>query len=121
MSKTGTSAATSFLWKTGILVLALAMNITLAYRLIWGDQSVQAWQDLKDLQNSLTEQRVALDLRQAAISQEIRLLQTDSAYVEKVIRQRLNYVRNSEVLYLFDELRPEDQKWAGAELDDGKN
>ena len=43
--------------------------------------------------------------------------QHDIAYVEKVIRQRLNYVRKNEILYLFDKSR-EDSAWLGAGSDD---
>lgn len=106
-------APMSFFWKTAILGLALVMNLTLAYRLIWGEQSVVAWRDLKAMQAELTQTLTGLDERRASLSREIRLLQTDSAYVEKVIRQRLNYVRKNEILYLFDEVKPEDSVWTG--------
>ena len=39
------------------------------------------------------------------------VLKTDPDYVEKVIRQRLNYVRKNEVLYLFDKNR-QDGNWS---------
>ena len=52
----------------------------------------------------------------AALSREIRLLKTDPAYVEKVIRQRLNYVRKNEILYLFDKSR-ENSAWLEAGTD----
>ena len=59
--------------------------------------------------------RAALDEKRAALSREIRLLKTDPAYVEKVIRQRLNYVRKNEILYLFDKSR--EDSWSGADSD----
>ena len=40
--------------------------------------------------------------RNLSLSREIRLLQTDQKYVEKMIRQRLHYLRDNEILYLFD-------------------
>ncbi len=108
----------SFFWKSSILVLALVMNVTLAYRLVWGEQSVSAWRALKARQGQLLAELRDLDKRRADLSREIRLLQTDNSYVEKMIRQRLNYVRKNEILYLFDEAGPEDSTWAGAGTDD---
>ena len=116
MSKS--ASPVSFFWKAAILALALVMNAPLAYRLVWGDQSVSAWRALKSRQGQLTAELRDLDKRRADLSREIRLLQTDDSYVEKMIRQRLNYVRKNEILYLFDEARPEDSTWAGAGTDD---
>lgn len=113
--KRDAASPVSFIWKSAILVLAVLMNITLAFRLLWGDQSVAAWQELKRHQADLGEQMETLDQRRAELSREIRLLQTDGAYVERVIRQRLNYVRGNEILYIFDERKPEEGIWAGAE------
>lgn len=109
----------SCFWKSAILALALLMNATLAYRLVWGEQSVSVWRALKARQGRLAVELRDLDKRRADLSREIRLLQTDASYVEKMIRQRLNYVRKNEILYLFDEARPEDSTWAGGGTDDG--
>ena len=79
---------------------------------------MSAWRALKSRQGQLTAELRDLDKRRADLSREIRLLQTDDSYVEKMIRQRLNYVRKNEILYLFDEARPEDSTWAGAGTDD---
>ena len=111
-------SALPFFWRFTILALALFINLTLAVRLLWGDQSVGEWRELKQLQNSLVKQLSELDMRRAGLSQEIRLLQTDTAYVEKVIRQRLNYVRSDEILYLFDSEEEEINPWTGAGEDE---
>ena len=71
--------------------------------------------NLEDLPPKMRKQA---ERKLADLSREIRLLQTDDSYVEKMIRQRLNYVRKNEILYLFDEARPEDSTWAGAGTDD---
>lgn len=117
-SRSGNTSPVSFFWKSAILVLALLMNVTLAYRLMWGEQSISAWHDLKGMQTQLTAELHELDKRRSDLSREIRLLQTDDAYVEKMIRQRLNYVRKNEILYLFDDTRTEDSTWAGAGTND---
>lgn len=116
--KSRTVSPIPFLWKSTILLLALVMNLTLACRLVWGEQSVSAWRGLKARQIELAADLADLDRQRADLSREIRLLQTDNAYVEKAIRQRLNYVRKNEILYLFDEPGPEDSVWAGAATDD---
>lgn len=118
MSGRDGSSQLSFFWRFTILALALFMNITLAVRLMWGDQSVREWRNLKGLQSALFEELTGLDKRMAELSQEIRLLQTDPAYMEKVIRQRLNYVRSDEILYLFDDAGEEDSPWTGAGTDE---
>ena len=107
------SSSASFFWKYTILALALMMNVTLAYRLFHGEQSVAVWRSLKATSSHLEGELHNLDLRRTELSREIRLLQTDSAYLEKIIRQRLNYVRSNEILYLLDEAKPDNTIWAG--------
>lgn len=99
------------IWRSAIVLLALVMNLVLAYRLLWGEQSYYAWQNMKERRTELQAELEGLDVRRATLSKEIRLLQTDFSYVEKVIRSRLNYVRPDEILYVFDEIRPEDTHW----------
>ena len=50
---------------------------------------------------SLQNEIASLDAQNLSLSKEIRLLQSDNKYVEKVIRQRLHYVRDNEILYIF--------------------
>ncbi len=88
-----------------VLAMVLLLNAALLSRLIWGSGSVYSWQALKAKQNELSQELAELDEQRAALSREIRLLKTDPDYVEKVIRQRLNYVRKNEILYLFDKNR----------------
>jgi cell division protein FtsB len=98
-------------------VPALLVNTALCFRLLWGEQSLAEWHTLKATHARMLEELRGLDLLRADLSREIRLLQTDDAYVEKVIRQRLNYVRPNEILYLFDDAGQEDSPWTGT--DDG--
>ena len=116
-SRNGSSPLT-VVWKSVILALAVLMNITLACRLVWGEQSVSSWRELKARQAQLVAELDELNKRRADLSLEIRLLQSDDAYVEKMIRQRLNYVRQNEILYLFDDAGPENPTWTGAANDD---
>ncbi len=104
--------------QTGTLVfillgIAVLFNVMLLARLIWG---APAWQTLREREAELEDRVAVLDSLNAALSQEIRLLQSDPVYVERAIRQRLNFVRDNEILYLFDE-----QESRGASTHDGKN
>lgn len=90
------------LWKTLILTIALLVNVSLGFRLFWGQQSVATYTKLKEQREVMQAALDQQDSVNAGLSREIRLLQTDTRYVEKMIRQRLNYVKSNEVLYLFD-------------------
>lgn len=95
----------SSLGKPLFLALVLLLNAALFSRLMWGENSIHAWKALREKQQDISQELVQLDARRASLSREIRLLKTDPDYVEKVIRQRLNYVRKNEILYLFDKNR----------------
>ena len=112
------SPSRAFWWKLSLLVLAVLMNFALASRIVWGSHSIYTWRVLKEKQSELSAELAALDEKRAALSREIRLLKTDPAYVEKVIRQRLNYVRKNEILYLFDKNR-DNSAWPDASADNG--
>ena len=103
----------SLLWKTLPLALVICINAALVGRIVWGEQSLYSWRVLKSKEAELAQELSALDSQRSSLSREIRLLKTDPAYVEKVIRQRLNYVRKNEILYLFDKKRNDDSKWTG--------
>lgn len=90
-------------WQRIFVGLSLAINCILLYSLIWGEQGLRAYRNLKE-QHYFLEMRIKdLDERNIALSKEIRLLQSDEKYQEKVIRQRFNFVRDNEILYIFPE------------------
>lgn len=91
------------LGKWFFFVLLIVLNFSLVYRLLWGQQSFLAYHELATQYASIEQNIGQIDQENATISQEIRLLQTNDRYMEKMIRHRLNYVRDNEVLYLFDE------------------
>ena len=84
-----------------VFVVSLLLNVVLAYNLIWGERGVIAYKELR-LRCDFLEERI----RQAGesnleLSREIRLLQSDEKYIEQIIRNRLNFVRGNEILYIF--------------------
>ncbi|AMD89756.1 hypothetical protein HMPREF1022_00323 [Desulfovibrio sp. 6_1_46AFAA] len=105
-------------WRVFILVALGLINVVLFSRMIWGPTGLMEYRELKRQYAALQEQVAGLDAENLALSREIRLLQSDNQYVEKMIRQRLHYVRDNEVLYLFGKSAKTGQ---GAADNDGKN
>lgn len=89
-------------WRSFILVILGLVNVVLFSRMVWGPTGLLEYRELKKQYFDLEKQIADLDAENMTLSREIRLLQSDNQYVEKVIRQRLHYVRDNEVLYLFD-------------------
>ena len=88
-------------WRTFILLALGLANVMFFYRMVWGSNGLLAFKDLKEQHTALETRIKELDRNNLQLSREIRLLQADNTYVEKMIRQRLHYVRENEVLYLF--------------------
>ncbi len=88
-------------WRTCILVFLGILNVVLLYRIIWGDGGIFLFNELRQSHTILEQEIAAIDAENMQISKEIRLLKSDDAYTEKMIRQRLHYVRDNEILYLF--------------------
>ena len=88
-------------WRTCLLVFLGILNVVLFYRMIWGNSGILAFNQLQQNYIQLEQELAAVDAYNLQLSNELRLLKTDNAYVEKMIRQRLHYVRDNEVLYLF--------------------
>ena len=81
-------------WRVIVLVAVWGINLIIFCHMIWGSEGLIAYRD-------------------------IRLLQTDERYVEKMIRQRLHYVHENEVLYLFGD--SSENRESGAATHDGQN
>lgn len=105
-------------WRVFILIALGLINVVLFSRMIWGPTGLVEYRELKGQYAELEKQLAHINTENLALSQEIRLLQSDNQYVEKMIRQRLHYVRDNEVLYLFGDSR---EAGSGAVKDDGKN
>ncbi len=105
-------------WRTCILVLLGIVNIALFYRMIWGGSGVLAFNELRKDYRSLELEVAAVDAQNLQLSRDIRLLKSNDAYVEKMVRQRLHYVRENEILYLFTD---KDDKPTQGEKNAGKN
>ncbi len=80
----------------------------------WGQSAA----DLKEEHAEATRQMSKVDTKNLVLSREIRLLRTDDKYVEKMVRQRLHYLRGNEILYLFGDAA---SITPGVSLNDRKN
>ena len=105
-------------WRVSILLILGIFNLALFGRMIWGPTGLVEYRDLKRQHASLLAEISNLDAQNRALSKDIRLLQSDGQYVEKMIRQRLHYMRDNEVLYLFGSSA---QQSPGAPAHDGKD
>ena len=108
------------IWRRLLLAFLLAINAILLYRLIWSDtQGVLAYKTLKERHAVLEARIKELDEKNVALSREIRLLQSDEKYLEKIIRKHLNFVKDNEILYIFPNTK--DTAKTGAGADETKN
>lgn len=91
-----------------VLGISLVLNLLLFYNLIWGKSGAISYNELRERCAALEERIRRTGEENLALSKEIRLLQSDEKYIEKMIRNRLNFVRDNEILYIFpDETRVE--------------
>lgn len=88
-------------WRVLILVTVGCFDIALFGKMVWGPGGIVEYQELKGQYSALQRQIADLDAENMALSRDIRLLQSDDQYVEKMVRQRLRYLRDNEVVYIF--------------------
>jgi cell division protein FtsB len=84
-----------------VFAISVVLNLLLFYNLIWGESGAIFYNELYDRCATLEERIRQVSEENLALSREIRLLQTDEKYIEKIIRNRLNFVRSNEILYIF--------------------
>lgn len=105
-------------WRVTLIVLLGLMNIYLFSRVVWGPTGIMEYRNLKGQLLSLREDVGRLDAENRALSRDIRLLQSDGQYVEKLVRQRLHYMRDNEIVYIFTDTLNDRSE---ATPNDGKN
>ena len=95
------------------------INLIIFCHMIWGSEGLIAYRELKQKHAAIEAEIASIDAENRSLSRDIRLLQTDERYVEKMIRQRLHYVHENEVLYLFGD--SSENRESGAATHDGQN
>src|SRR5215469_10528853 len=106
-------------WKVFLITALGVLNVALFYRMVWSPYGLLVYHKLRQEHIQLEAQVQELDTHNLALSHEIRLLRNDDSYVEKMIRRRLHYVKDNEILYLFNDAQSLSK--AGATADEGKN
>ena len=106
-------------WKVCLITAIGVLNVALFYRMVWSPYGLLVYHKLRQEHAQLEAQVQELDKHNRALSHEIRLLRSDDGYVEKMIRQRLHYVKDDEIFYLFNDAQSSSK--AGAATDEGKN
>ena len=71
------------------------------YNLRWCELVIISYKELRELCALLEATSLEIEDDNLSRGKEIRLLQSDDKYLEKVIRNRLNFVRENEILYIF--------------------
>lgn len=88
-------------WKVSILFCLGVVNLALFCKMIWGPTGLLEFHALKQQYTALQDKISQLDSENMALSRDIRLMQSDPEYVEKMIRQKLHYLRANEIVYIF--------------------
>lgn len=86
-----------------LAVTLVAVNIVLAHSLFLGDAGMPAYLRLKQQKQRLETKIQDLQDERVSLSSKIRLMERDPAFTERVIRERINYVREGEVVYFVSD------------------
>ncbi len=108
------------LWNRLLLGLIAVLNILFLYRILLSDQGIFGYLDLRKRNHALEQRIDELHTKTMQLSEEIRLLQSDSGFIEKMIREQLNFVKENEVLYDFSGVTPSAPS-PGADPDEEQN
>lgn len=82
----------------GLMFLA---NLLMLHRFMVSDQGYEAYQRLVGEHEHLRQEVEDLKDESVDLSQEIRWLQKGGPHMEKVIRERTNFLRDDEVVYML--------------------
>ena len=88
-----------------LFLLIGVIDTSLFYFMIWGPKGLNVYHELQKQLDDLQKQKAVLDAKTLQLSHEIRLLKTDNDFQEKMIRQKLRYIRNNELVYIFDDTK----------------
>ncbi len=101
------------LWNRLLLGLIILLNVLFLYRILLSDQGIFGYLELRRRNTEMQERIEELQKKTVHLSNEIRLLQSDSGYIEKMIREQMNLVKENEVLYDFSDVPDHDAPGAG--------
>ncbi len=93
------------MWRSFVLVLALVLNAVFLSALIWGEHGLASYEHLNTEYSTLKAEIHELEEQQKQLERKLALLQNDDAYIEKMIRKHLKFVKDNEVMYDFSETK----------------
>ena len=92
------------------LAIALAVTLVLCWIYL---PSISRYRELKSEEERLSQKIQEIDTQIKTLAEERNLLQTDVAYLEKVIREELGFVKPGEIVYeLISKKHPSNQSLA---------
>ena len=107
------------IWRRFLLAGLIFFNIFLLYNIIWSDNGIFAYLELKSRHEQLKQRLETVQDHSVDLSQEIRWLKSDRAFTEKMARSQMNYLKENEILYQFpkDAPAPKDMDKEGKRAD----
>ena len=83
-----------------IAALLVVANLLLVHRLLLSDQGLLAYLDLKRESERVAAVVKAMEEDSRKLSDEIRWLKEGGPYLERVIRDETNFLKDDEILYI---------------------
>ena len=84
-----------------LLVLVVAVDLALAYRMMHPQTGLPAYRQLRQRIGELQEKVATLDASNRELSAEIRALREDEAYIRRLVRRELLYAADGEIMYIM--------------------
>lgn len=83
------------------LGLLVVVNLILAHRIFFGEQSLFGYLDTRGRLEEHRRQLEKVERAQREMAQEVEWLKSDRRTIEAAIRKEMNYLKDTEVVYLF--------------------
>lgn len=93
------------MWRYVVLCLALVVNAVFVSALVWGEHGLAGYEHLRAEYDTLKLALQDLEEQQAQLERKLSLLQSDDAYIEKMVRKHLKFVKENEIIYDFSETK----------------
>ncbi len=90
----------------------LLANILVLVSLVWGKRGFLAYWEQQSRHATLVHKLADLDTKGVLLSAEIREWLSNEQYRQQVVREKMNYVGDNEILYVF----PVEQDQSTADL-----
>lgn len=93
------------MWRYIALIVAFFFNIVFLVALMWGKHGLAGYEHLRTEYDHLKLELQDLQNQQNKLGYKLNLLKNDDAYVEKMIRKHLKFVKDNEIIYDFSEIK----------------